>query len=62
MFKGSAGCPGFPRRGHRQLVASIIKRLWPLGDDVRFILVHGGMSTFAEARLSNPFVADKNFG
>ena len=62
LFKGSIGRTDFPRGNHKQLVTSITQRLWPLGDDVRFIPGHGEMSTFGDERLSNPFVADKNFG
>ena len=62
LFKGSVGRTDFPKGNQQQLVASIVQRLWPLGDDVRFIPGHGDMSTFGDERLNNPFVADKNFG
>ena len=58
LFAGSIGRTDFPRGNHRDLIASIRDKLWPLGDDVEFIPGHGPMSTFGEERRSNPFVAD----
>ena len=58
LFKGSIGRTDFPRGNHEQLIASIIGRLWPLGDDVQFVPGHGPVSTFGEERRSNAFVAD----
>ena len=58
LFKGSIGRTDFPRGSHADLIASITGKLWPLGDDVRFVPGHGPMSTFGEERRSNPFVAD----
>jgi hydroxyacylglutathione hydrolase len=62
LFKGSIGRSDFPRGNYDDLVRSIRAKLWPLGDDVRFIPGHGPMSCFGEERLHNAFVADKNFG
>lgn len=62
LFKGSIGRTDFPRGNYEELVNAIRTRLWPLGDDVKFIPGHGPMSTFGEERLHNTFVADKNFG
>lgn len=62
LFAGSIGRTDFPRGDHDMLVSSIRQRLFPLGDQVRFIPGHGPMSTFGEERSSNPFVADKRFG
>ncbi len=39
-------------------IGTIRERLWPLGDDVRFIPGHGPMSSFGEERRSNPFVSN----
>ena len=58
LFRGSIGRTDFPRGNHRDLIASIRNKLWPLGDDVDFIPGHGPMSTFGDERRSNPFVAD----
>jgi hydroxyacylglutathione hydrolase len=40
------------------LIAAIRGKLFPLGDDVRFVPGHGPMSTFGQERRSNPFVGD----
>lgn len=58
LFNGSIGRTDFPRSDHNALIRSIRERLWPLGDDVRFIPGHGPESTFGEERRSNPFVGD----
>ncbi|WP_305080661.1 MBL fold metallo-hydrolase [Microbulbifer sediminum] len=62
LFAGSIGRTDFPRGDHDTLVRSIREKLWPLGDDVRFIPGHGPMSTLGQERETNPFVADKRFG
>ena len=62
LFAGSIGRTDFPKGDHDTLIRSITDRLWPLGDDVRFIPGHGPMSTFGQERQTNPFVADKRFG
>jgi glyoxylase-like metal-dependent hydrolase (beta-lactamase superfamily II) len=58
LFAGSIGRTDFPGGSYETLVQSIRTRLWPLGDDVRFVPGHGPMSTFGEERRSNPFVGD----
>ncbi|MBL8473204.1 MAG: MBL fold metallo-hydrolase [Rhodocyclaceae bacterium] len=58
LFAGSIGRTDFPRGNHRDLLRSIRERLFPLGDDVRFIPGHGPMSSFGEERSTNPYVAD----
>lgn len=58
LFQGSIGRTDFPRGDHTQLLQSITKNLWPLGNDVTFIPGHGPVSTFGQERRSNPFVAD----
>lgn len=59
LFQGSIGRTDFPRGDYEQLIDSIRTRLWPLGNEVRFIPGHGPMSSFGEERRSNPFVADQ---
>jgi len=59
LFQGSIGRTDFPRGDHAQLIRSIREKLFPLGDEVRFIPGHGPMSTFGAERRSNPFVADR---
>jgi glyoxylase-like metal-dependent hydrolase (beta-lactamase superfamily II) len=58
LFKGSIGRTDFPRGNHQDLLDSITKKLWPLGDDVQFVPGHGSMSTFGAERISNPYVSD----
>jgi glyoxylase-like metal-dependent hydrolase (beta-lactamase superfamily II) len=62
LFKGSIGRTDFPRGNHQQLLESITQKLWPLGDDVRFVPGHGPMSSFGEERRTNPFVGDRVLG
>ncbi len=62
LFAGSVGRTDFPRGNHSQLVASITERLWPLGDDMRFVPGHGQMSTFGWERKTNPYVSDLALG
>jgi glyoxylase-like metal-dependent hydrolase (beta-lactamase superfamily II) len=59
LFRGSIGRTDFPRGDHATLIDSIRSKLWPLGDEVRFIPGHGPMSSFGEERRSNPFVGDR---
>lgn len=58
IFKGSIGRTDLPRGNHQDLIDSISKKLWPLGNDVEFICGHGPNSTFGNERTSNPFVSD----
>jgi glyoxylase-like metal-dependent hydrolase (beta-lactamase superfamily II) len=58
LFNGSIGRTDFPRGDYATLIHSIRNRLWPLGNEVRFIPGHGPESTFGEERRSNPFVGD----
>ncbi|WP_372870733.1 MBL fold metallo-hydrolase [Shewanella sp.] len=62
LFRGSIGRTDFPGSDHQVLLQSITSKLWPLGKDVAFIPGHGPMSTFAEERTHNPFVADQLLG
>ena len=59
IFQNSIGRTDFPRGNHADLLNAITTKLWPLGDDVRFIPGHGPMSTFGAERRSNPYVADR---
>jgi glyoxylase-like metal-dependent hydrolase (beta-lactamase superfamily II) len=59
LFRGAIGRTDFPRGDYAALVASIRERLFPLGDDVRFIPGHGPVSTFGEERRSNPYVGER---
>ena len=59
LFQGSIGRTDFPRGDHATLIASITRKLWPLGGETQFVPGHGPMSTFAHERATNPFVADE---
>jgi len=61
LFQNSIGRTDFPRGNHADLINAIRNRLFPLGNDTRFVPGHGPMSTFAQERQSNPYVADKLF-
>ena len=61
LFRGSIGRTDFPQSNHQDLIDSITKKLWPLGNEVQFIPGHGPLSTFGEERAQNPFVADQLF-
>lgn len=62
LFRGSIGRTDFPRGNHAQLIESITARLWPLGDEMRFVPGHGPTSTFGMERKTNPYVADAVLG
>lgn len=59
LFSGSIGRTDFPQGDFDTLICSIKTKLWPLGNDVRFVPGHGPESTFGRERASNPFVADE---
>ena len=58
LFQGSIGRTDFPKGDHQQLIKSITGKLWPLGNDMRFVPGHGPMSTFGQERKTNGFVSD----
>ena len=62
LFQGSIGRTDFPRGNHEDLIASITRKLWPLGGDTIFVPGHGQPSSFAHERASNPFVGDRVTG
>ena len=62
LFRGSIGRTDFPKGNHQQLIDSITQKLWPLGNDMRFVPGHNEMSTFGQERASNAFVADSVLG
>ncbi|RJX68378.1 MBL fold metallo-hydrolase [Vibrio sinensis] len=59
LFNGAIGRTDFPKGDFNTLITSIKTKLWPLGNEVRFIPGHGPESTFGHERASNPFVADE---
>ena len=58
LFQGSIGRTDFPGGDHQTLIRSIRGKLFPLGDDVRFLPGHGPLSSFGDERRANPFVSD----
>ncbi len=56
LFAGSIGRTDFPQGDHDTLIASIVQRLWPMGDDTVFIPGHGPESTFGRERQTNRYV------
>jgi glyoxylase-like metal-dependent hydrolase (beta-lactamase superfamily II) len=58
LFAGSIGRTDFPGGDYDTLIGSIRQRLWPQGDNLRFVPGHGPESTFGHERRGNPFVAD----
>jgi len=58
LFQGSVGRTDFPRGDFEQLKHSIREKLFPLGDDIRFVPGHGPTSTFGHERETNPLVGD----
>lgn len=62
LFQGSIGRTDLPGGNHQDLIDSIVNKLWPLGDDVKFIPGHGNVSNFGVERQTNAFVADSVLG
>lgn len=62
LFQGSIGRTDFPGGDHATLIRSIRGKLFPLGDDVRFLPGHGPLSSFGDERRANPFVSDAAVG
>lgn len=56
LFAGSIGRTDFPGGDYDTLIASITRRLWPMGDDTVFIPGHGPESSFGWERRTNPYV------
>jgi glyoxylase-like metal-dependent hydrolase (beta-lactamase superfamily II) len=56
LFRGSIGRTDFAYGDHAALIESIVTKLLPLGDEMRFLCGHGPGSTFGEERRSNPFL------
>ncbi|MBW8783621.1 MAG: MBL fold metallo-hydrolase [Novosphingobium sp.] len=59
LFRGAIGAWEHPNGNLPDLVGSIRNRLFPLGDDVRFVPGHGETSTFGRERVHNPFVGEE---
>ena len=62
LFNGSIGRTDLPGGNFDDLINSVQNKLWPLGNDIKFIPGHGPVSTFEAERKSNPFVSDSIIG
>lgn len=58
LFAGSIGRTDLPGGDYDTLMDSIIKRILPLGGDVKIYPGHGNSSTLAHEAAYNPFVAE----
>ena len=58
IFKGSIGRTDFPKGDYHTLINSITRKLWPLGEETRFVSGHGPISDFKTERRTNAFVSD----
>ncbi|MDE6483258.1 MAG: MBL fold metallo-hydrolase [Rikenellaceae bacterium] len=58
LFAGSIGRTDLPGGDYDTLMESIIKRILPLGGDVKIYPGHGNSSTLAHEAAYNPFVAE----
>jgi len=58
LFPGSIGATESSYGDRGQLIRSIVERLWPYGQAMRFTPGHGRGSTFGFEREFNPFVCD----
>ncbi len=58
LFSGSVGRTDLPGGSFEVLEASIRKRLFPLGDDLRVLPGHGPETTLGAERRANPFVGE----
>ena len=59
LFRGSIGRTDLPGGNHQDLLDSITSKLWPLGNDIKFVCGHGPGSTFGQERIDNAFVSDR---
>jgi len=55
LFAGSIGRTDFPGGDYETLIASIQKKLFPLGDDVVVYTGHGPETSIGHEKRSNPF-------
>lgn len=58
LFAGSVGRTDLPGGNAQVLLRSIVEKLLPLGDDVRVLSGHGGITTIGRERQMNPFLQD----
>jgi len=56
LFAGSVGRTDFPGGSFEALIGSIVKKVLPLGDEVKVYPGHGPSSTIALEKGTNPFI------
>lgn len=56
LFAGSVGRTDLPGGSTAQLMASIMNKLLPLGDQVEVYSGHGPVTTIGQEKLTNPFL------
>jgi hydroxyacylglutathione hydrolase len=56
LFAGSIGRTDLPGGSSEQLLASLLNKIVPLGDDVVVYSGHGELTTIGRERLTNPFL------
>lgn len=57
LFAGSIGRTDLGGGNERQLIDAVVKKVFPLGDEVRVYPGHGPASTIGKERRTNPFFA-----
>jgi hydroxyacylglutathione hydrolase len=55
LFAGSIGRTDFRGGDHNLLIQGVVRKIFPLGDDLRVYPGHGPASTIGRERMSNPF-------
>ena len=55
LFAGSIGRTDLPGGNHHQLIEGVLKKIFPLGDELAVYPGHGPATTIKQERLSNPF-------
>lgn len=58
LFQGSIGRTDLPGGNHKQMLASLSRVLSPLSDQTVVLPGHGGQTTMAAERASNPYLTD----
>ena len=56
LFAGSIGRTDLPGGNGERLLASLVNKIVPLGDDVEVYSGHGPVTTIGHERLTNPFL------
>jgi hydroxyacylglutathione hydrolase len=55
LFAGSIGRTDFSGGSHSALLSGVVKKIFPLGDDLRIYPGHGLAGTIGRERMTNPF-------